>query len=184
MYETDRESDGYVANLTRLWAWRPDVHDSFVELRRNLMRSSSLTDRDWAVLVTAAAAERGDSYCALAWGLRLARLADEETAAQALVGDPAVGLTERESALADWARHVVHDPNGITSVHVDRLREVGLEDSAIFEATAFVAFRLAFSTVNDALGAAPDKQLADDVPAPVRAAVSWGRAPAPVPSTP
>ena len=41
----------------------------------------------------------------------------------------------------------------------------------------FVAFRLAFSTVNDALGAVPDKQLADAAPEPVRAAVSYGRAP-------
>ena len=45
------------------------------------------------------------------------------------------------------------------------------------EATAFVAFRLAFSTVNDALGAAPDKRLADDAPHAVRDAVSFGRPP-------
>jgi alkylhydroperoxidase/carboxymuconolactone decarboxylase family protein YurZ len=34
------------------------------------------------------------------------------------------------------------------------------EDEEIFDATVFVAFRLAFSTVNDALGARPDLQLA------------------------
>ena len=54
----------------------------------------------------------------------------------------------------------------------------GVDDREIFEATAFVAFRLAFSTVNDALGAAPDKQLADDAPHAVRDAVSFGRPPA------
>ena len=42
----------------------------------------------------------------------------------------------------------------------------------IFEATAFVAFRLAFSTVNDALGAQPDWQLVAAAPQRVRAAVS------------
>jgi hypothetical protein len=63
------------------------------------------------------------------------------------------------------------------------LREVGLGEREIFEATAFVAFRLAFSTVNDALGAAPDKQLADAAPPTVRAAVDFGRAPSPVPSS-
>ena len=59
---------------------------------------------------------------------------------------------------------------------------MGLGDPEIFEATAFVAFRLAFSTVNGALGAAPDKQLADAAPEPVRAAVRYGRRPSAEPS--
>jgi len=64
-----------------------------------------------------------------------------------------------------------------------QLREVGLGDREIFEATSFIAFRLAFSTVNDALGAAPDKQLVDEAPELVRAAVSYGRPPSPTPSS-
>lgn len=47
----------------------------------------------------------------------------------------------------------------------------------------FITLRMAFSTVNDALGAQPDAQLALAVPPPVRAAVSYGRPPARVPST-
>jgi hypothetical protein len=78
----------------------------------------------------------------------------------------------------------VRDPNTTTDSDVARLREVGLGDREIFEATAFIAFRLAFSTVNDALGAAPDRQLADAAPDVVRAAVSYGRPPASAPSRP
>ena len=181
-YEADLESDGYVGNLTRLWSWRPDLYESFVAQRTHLMASSTLTDRDWAVLVTASAAQRGDSYCSLAWGPRLAKLSDDETAAQVIAGTLAARLTERERALAAWARQVVHDPNATTVREVERLREVGLDDRQIFEATAFIALRLAWSTVNDALGAAPDKQLADAAPEPVRTAVSWGRQPSATPS--
>jgi uncharacterized peroxidase-related enzyme len=180
----DREDDGYVANLTRLWAWRPDVLSGFGALRAQVMDEWALTDRDRAVLVAASASERGDSYCSLAWGARLAELTDDETAARVLADEPAPGLSERESALASWARQVVRDPNATTEADVARLRKVGLDDRAIFEATAFIAFRLAFSTVNDALGAAPDRQLADAVPTPVRDAVSYGRAPLPEPSRP
>jgi hypothetical protein len=43
--------------------------------------------------------------------------------------------------------------------------------------TAFIDFRLAFSTINDALGAAPDLEVAAAAPEPVRAAVSYGRPP-------
>jgi hypothetical protein len=41
--------------------------------------------------------------------------------------------------------------------------------------TTFVALRLAFSTVNDALGAAPDAALRRSVPGPVQDAVTFGR---------
>jgi uncharacterized peroxidase-related enzyme len=181
-FAADREEDGYVNNLTRLWAWRPGLFDGLRALRTGLMDSSALTDRDWAVLTTATVSQSNDSYCALAWGARLTELSDAETAAQVLSGLPASALSERESALAEWARKVVRDPNATTSDDVARLREVGLGDREIFEATAYIAFRIALATVNDALGAAPDKQLADAAPEPVRRAVTYGRAPSREPS--
>lgn len=181
-FAEDRDADGYVNNWTRLWCWRPDLLTAFAELRASLMGASSLADRDWAVLVTATASERNDSYCSLAWGARLAKLSDDATAAQIIAGATAPALSEREAALVDWARQVVRDPNAPTEGDIARLREVGLGDQEIFEVTAFVAFRLAFSAINDALGAAPDKQLADAAPAEVRAAVDYGRSPSPTPS--
>ena len=106
-----------------------------------------------------------------------ARLTSAEAAADVIGGGSPEALSEREAALASWARQVVRDPNGTTPSDVAALRAAGLDDQAIFDATAFIAFRLAFSTVNDALGAAPDKELADKVPAPVRDAVRYGRTP-------
>jgi alkylhydroperoxidase family enzyme len=97
------------------------------------------------------------------------------------VGTPR-SCPEREAALADWARIVVRDPTVTTEDQVARLRAAGLDDREIFEATVLVAFRLAFSTVNDALGAKPDRQLADEAPAPVRDAVSFGRPASQTPS--
>lgn len=77
----------------------------------------------------------------------------------------------------DWSRQVVKDPNATTQADVDRLRKAGLSDREIFEATTWIAFRMAFSTINDALGAPPDLQLAEDAPRLVREAVSYGRQP-------
>jgi uncharacterized peroxidase-related enzyme len=181
-FAADREEDGYVTNGTRLWAWRPGLFGAFRALRTELMQSSALSDRDWAILVTATVSQLHDSYCALAWGPRLAELSDAETAAQVLAGLPASALSEREAALAEWARKVARDPNATTSEDVARLREVGLGDREIFEATAFIAFRLALATVNDALGAAPDKQLLDAAPEPIRRVVTYGRSPSTEPS--
>jgi hypothetical protein len=41
--------------------------------------------------------------------------------------------------------------------------------------TVFVALRIAFSTVNDALGASPDPELVSTVPPAISDAVTWGR---------
>ena len=80
-YEDDLASDGYINNSTRVWCWRPDVLASFQTLRADLTDGSDLSDREVAVMVAATAAARGDPYCSLAWGARLAELSDEATAA-------------------------------------------------------------------------------------------------------
>lgn len=185
LYGDQRDSDGYVWNLTRLWCWRTDTFEGFVKVRNGLMSGSTLTDRDWAVMVTAMASTLGDSYCSLAWGPKLAKLSDADTAADVIrgVAQPA-RLDAREAALAAWARQLVRDPNGTTTADVDALRAVGLDDREIFEATAFVGLRLAFSTVNDALGVCPDQQLAAAAPESVRAAVGYGRPAGVEPSRP
>jgi uncharacterized peroxidase-related enzyme len=176
MYARDVADDGYVRNLSRLWAWRPDVFDAFLNARKLLAEKSELSLRERAILVCATAANLGDSYCALVWGTTLASETDPITAAAVVQCKQATELTARERALATWAGELVREPNAITAEDVDRLRAVGLTDQEIFDVTVFVAFRLAFSTVNDALGARPDWQVAAAAPATVRDAVGYGRA--------
>jgi uncharacterized peroxidase-related enzyme len=175
LYENDRGATGYVMNLTRAWAWRPDVTEAFAELRRAVTTPSSLTPREVAVIVCATAATLGDAYCALAWGTRLAKEADAAMAAAVLADQISDSLSARERALAGWARRLVRNPNSTTANDVAGLRAAGLSDGDIFDATVLAALRLAFSTVNDALGVAPDAQIARAAPALVREAVRFGR---------
>lgn len=175
LFERDEAENGFVMNLTHLWAWRPDVMDSFSELRRTLTDGSSLTLRELAVLVCATARALGDAYCALAWGERLARDSSIEVAARLFRTGACWGLTKREKELANWANLVVTNPNAVSRDDVDALRAAGFNEKEIFEATAWIAFRMAFSTVNDALGTRPDAELAARTPAEVRRMISFGR---------
>jgi uncharacterized peroxidase-related enzyme len=184
LQQADMADRGHVMNLTRLWAWRPDVFEGFAALRATLMKGSTLTQRDWGVLVCATAAGLGDSYCALAWGRTLAGAADTATAVSVLQDSQDGELTERDQALSRWARQVVKDPNSSSARDVGLLRAAGLSDREIFEATTFIAFRLAFSSVNDALGVQPDWEVAAAAPAEVRAAVDFGRPAASAPFKP
>ncbi|SDS43511.1 carboxymuconolactone decarboxylase family protein [Agrococcus carbonis] len=178
MYDADRESEGYVMNLTRVWAHMPEVNDAWTALAQSSAAAAGLTFRQKGIVVSALAAELGDAYCSYAWGTRLASASDAGTAAAVLAGEPASGLDEGERALAAWARQLVRDPNGTTPDHIAALRAIGLDDRAIAALTAYVAARIAFSTVNDALGAAPDAELHASAPDAVRAAIAWGRPPA------
>jgi alkylhydroperoxidase family enzyme len=185
MYDEDLDENGYVSNLTRLWAWRPDVWAAFSQTRATNGAAMALTPAEVAVVIAAAVAQRSDSYCSLAWGARLAEESAPDVAGAVLAGGPLADLaghSDRGAALATWARQVARDPTTTTVEDVERLRAVGLDDRAIFEVTALVAFRMAFSAVNSALAALPDHQLALEAPDAVRDAVTYGRPVDPVPS--
>jgi uncharacterized peroxidase-related enzyme len=174
LYDEDLADDGYVWNVSRLWAHQPQTVAQLFDLMSQAFKPSGLRFRQRAILVAATASALGDSYCSLAWGAKLAGASDPALAAAVLSGTDA-GLTDQEQALAAWARKVARDPNATTPADVQALRDAGLDDGQIFAVTAFVAFRLAFATINDALGAQPDTQLAESLPDEVRAAVSYGR---------
>lgn len=178
LFAGDLEGVGYVMNLSRLWAHLPDGEQATGDLLGMAARAGSLTYRQRAVLVTAAAAELGDSYCSLMWGKRLARVSDADVAAGVVRGDDR-GLDETERALARWARLVARDPGAIEQQDVQALRDAGFGDSQVFAVTLFVAIRLAFAILNDSLGTLPDHQLSETAPAPLLEAVGFGRPLAP-----
>jgi uncharacterized peroxidase-related enzyme len=174
LYDEDLADDGYVSNVSRLWAHQPETLRRPFEIMSEAFTPSGLAFRQRGILVTAAASALGDSYCSLAWGGKLGNESDAALAAGVLNGSDA-GLTGQEKAMAAWARKVATDPNATTPAEIQALRDAGLDDGQIFAITAFVALRLAFATVNDALGAQPDAQLARSLPPQVREAVTYGR---------
>jgi SAM-dependent methyltransferase/alkylhydroperoxidase family enzyme len=176
IFDQDVEDHGFVMNVSRLWAYAPEVYESLFDLLGALTRLGSLSVRQRGILISAAASTLGDAYCSLAWGSRLADASSASFASNVLRGVDD-GLDDSERALAAWARQVVSDPNGATKSNVDVLRSAGFSDVQIFAITAYIAGRLAFSTVNDALGAQPDRELAESVPSEIRDAVQYGRTP-------
>jgi hypothetical protein len=124
LFDEDRAELGYVMNVSRLWAYQPELVTGLFDLMRR-----------------------------------------------------ASGLEPAERPLAAWARAVAGDPNATHAAQVAALRAAGYADADIFAMTVFVALRVALSTVNDALGIAPDTELAAGLPPDVRRAVTFGRPP-------
>lgn len=174
LFDEDIDELGYVMNASRLWAHQPDTLNALFDLMRAATAAHVLDVRQRGILVAACASALGDSYCSLSWGSKLAKVSDAATASGVLRGDDR-GLTSREAAVAAWARKVVQNPSCTTGADVEALREAGFGDGEIFASTVFVALRIAFSTVNDALGARPDAALRSTAPEAVLDAVRYGR---------
>ncbi len=176
LFDEDIAEDGYVMNVSRLWAYNPGLVTGLFDLMRDSVCGHELSFRQRGILVAACASALGDSYCSVAWGSKLAAVSDPDVAAGVIRGGDE-GLTDEERALASWARKVARNPNGTTQDDVASLRSAGFDDEQIFAITVFVALRLAFSTVNDALGVGPDITLCATAPEAVSGAVRYGRAP-------
>lgn len=174
IFDLDIAEMGFVTNVSRLWAHRPEAMIALFKLMYEVTSTRPFTDRERGVLITACASQTGDSYCSLAWGTKLAELASPQLAAGILRGDDD-GLTAPERAMAVWARRIARGPNCTSAADVAALREAGFSDSDIFAMTVFVALRMAFSAVNDALGARPDAEYRSVAPTEVLDAVSYGR---------
>jgi alkylhydroperoxidase family enzyme len=174
MFDEDVAGLGYVMNLSRLWAYQPASREALTGMLAEIAAAHDLTFRQRGVLISACASALGDSYCSLAWGSRLAGETDPETASGVLTGDDGK-LTPAEQAMAGWARTVARSPNATSPADVQVLRDAGFSDAQIFGITLFVALRLAFSTVNDALGVRPDAAYRASAPAAVLEAVAFGR---------
>ncbi|MFG1707458.1 carboxymuconolactone decarboxylase family protein [Nonomuraea sp. M3C6] len=174
LFDDDLAEVGYIMNITRLWAYEPAIVSGLFDLMGQAGKAAGLSYRQRGILVAACASVLGDSYCSLAWGSKLADATDARTASGVLRGDDD-GLSAAERAMASWARKVARDPNGIGRADVRALRDAGFDDAQIFGITVFVALRIAFSTVNDALGARPDAAFRATAPQAVLDAVTFGR---------
>ena len=158
LLDEDIDEFGYVMNLTRIWAYQPATNDALFDLMKGALVGRLLDVRTRGILVTATASTLGDSYCSLVWGNRLATASDASTAVTVLRAQDG-SLAAGDQAIAAWARKVARNPNHTTEADVQTLRDVGYTDAEIFAMTVYIALRLAFSTVNDSLGARPDAEL-------------------------
>src|SRR4051812_34918866 len=96
-YERDRETLGYVANYTRVFANRPPVLEAWRSLNGAI--KASMDPRRYELATVAAALRLRSSYCSLAHGKVLAEKFDGPEAVSALASSPdAAPLTDVDRA--------------------------------------------------------------------------------------
>jgi uncharacterized peroxidase-related enzyme len=174
LFDEDVAEEGFVMNVSRLWAYQPATLTGLFDLMGEATSVHRLTRRQRGIIVAACASTFGDSYCALAWAVKLSKEADPQTAADVLRGDDD-RLSASEKAMAAWVRKIALNPGRTRAADVQAMRDAGFSDPEIFAITAFVALRIALSTVDNALGARPDGVFRSTAPGVVLDAVTFGR---------
>lgn len=160
VFADDVESLGYVMNLSLLWSHQPRALEGLLALARQVADDGGLTPRQRYLIVLASSGARDSSYCVLAWRAKFPRLLPDATVSAVVDGQvEAPGLSEPERALVAWVRRCVESPAATSAADVEVLRQATFSEREIFAFTVFAALRMAFSTVNDALGAEPDDEL-------------------------
>ena len=175
MYQEDIEEDGVVLHISKIWSWNPQARDQLFDLMGVASDGAGLSFRDRGFLVSSSATAIANSGCALAWGNKLATVTDVETAASVVGRSESDQMTPRDRALSSWARKVANHAETITEEDVSELREAGLDDEEIFNITVYVAMRVAFSKINDALNAPANLEQVETFPERLVSAVDFGR---------
>lgn len=168
MAAEDVEMLGFVSNVTKLWMHDPASWEVMLDAVRASARGAGLSIAERGVATVTAATAMGDSYCPLAWGNKLGNETTPDLAASVLLGTHEL-LDDRSRVIADWSRKVAAGA-ATTTEDIARLCDVGFANAEIVRLTMFIALRVAFSTVNGALGARPEQDYVDHVPDAVREA--------------
>lgn len=169
----DMDELGFVTNATKLWMHDAAASDELFTLIGSAARAAGLSHAERGVATIVATALAGDSYCPLAWGHKLAAVTSPEAAASVLRGSDDL-LDDRGRAVVTWARKVASEPRSATAADLDQLVAVGFDSAQILRLTLFISLRIAFATVNGALGAQPDQGYVDLVDQVVRDAWEAG----------
>jgi uncharacterized peroxidase-related enzyme len=160
MYDDDLAEVGYVRNATRAFSLNPEAFLGWGSLSHAIRRRMRL--RRYELATIAAATALDCRYCVAAHAAVLVQAGIfEPDALEAVVRDPAgAGLPPVEVAVMALARTVARRAGEVTDADIDPLRAYGLGDEEIFDVVLTAAARTFFSQVLEAVGAAPDPELA------------------------
>lgn len=172
MYEHQQKHWGYVPNYAKTFSHRPEVMARWGRLLAEIRRP--LDDRTFELVTFAAAVEMRHTPCSLAHGSALTPFFTKEQIVAIAENRDLEFLSDAEQEMVRFSRKLARDAASIESDDVQRLKDFGLDDAAIFDVAVTSAGRAFFTKVLDALGSLPDAGF-DRIDADLRAPLTVGR---------
>ena len=136
------DKTGFVPNVFLALAHRPDELRAFMAYHDAVMeREGGLSKADREMIVVATSGDNNCQYCVVAHGaiLRI-RAKNPMIADQVAINYRKADITDRETAMLDFALKVSRDSRSINEVDRERLRSHGFSDDDIWDIAAITAF--------------------------------------------
>jgi len=159
-FEVCQEKLGMVPNVLRSYAVAPERLRAFISMYNDLMRSGSgLSKLEREMIATVVSSENKCFYCVVAHGAGVRELS----------GDPALGelmainyraaeLSERQSAMLDFAVKVTQSPATIEESDRQALRDAGFDERDIMDIACIAAFFNMTNRASTALDRMPNPE--------------------------
>lgn len=162
-FRATREAEGHLPNWLAAFSLGGEQFARLKDYVLPLLSGGSghLTPREREIIATVVSVRNGCSYCHTLHVHSLAEVLGDRWLAERTGIDhrEVAELSEREHALADLATTVTTAPREVREREVEQLRELGLDDAAVFEAVQVAAVINATNRITLALGVLPDREI-------------------------
>ncbi|HUY10810.1 MAG TPA: peroxidase-related enzyme [Candidatus Dormibacteraeota bacterium] len=142
IYSKNRERIGFVPNVFRAYARRPDHFRAFMGYHDVLMRGESgLSRAEREAIVVAVSSENRCQYCMTAHGAALRVLGKDPKLAEQIANNwRTAELTPRLRAMLGFASRVNESGFAASDEEIEALRASGFSDDDIWDIAAIAAF--------------------------------------------
>lgn len=142
IYETNRAKIGFVPNVFRAYAQRPEHFRAFMMYHDVLMKGpSGLSRAEREAIVVAVSAENRCQYCMTAHGAALRILGKDPILAEQIANNwRTAELTARMRTMLEFATSVNEPGFAATDSEIEDLRASGFSDDDIWDIAAIAAF--------------------------------------------
>jgi uncharacterized peroxidase-related enzyme len=142
IYETSQSKLGFVPNVFRAYAKRPEHFRAFMHYHDVLMKGpSGLSRAEREAIVVAVSSENACQYCMTAHGAALRILGKDPMLAEQIANNwQTADLTPRWRLMLEFASQVNEAGFAASDEDIDTLRNEGFSDDDIWDIAAIAAF--------------------------------------------
>ena len=142
VYEANRAKIGFVPNVFRAYARRPEHFRAFMQYHDVLMKGESgLSRAEREAIVVAVSSENRCQYCMTAHGAALRILGKDPVLAEQISNNwRTADLTPRLRAMLEFASRVNEPGFAATDAEIEALRAAGFSDDDVWDVAAIASF--------------------------------------------
>lgn len=160
LFAKARESLGFVPNVFRVYAFRPERFSAWFSHYRQLhVPTDNLSTADREMVAVVVSMANGCLYCLVAHGAALREALGDPVVADRITLDwRRAGLDERRRAICAYAEKLTRTPTECDEADLDVLRDLGLSDEEVWDVAEITAMYNFTNRLAMAAGQLPNEE--------------------------